>query len=91
MNDNLNETSIQNALDFLAQQTSAEGMYHQIVSTENRAKHRFEKYTKHIYAFRKQDSQTHLNVKTKFGYNTQIIKNSNIAKPFLYHRLQKKR
>ena len=53
MNDNLNETSIQNALNFQAQQTSAEGTMHQIVSTKNRAKHCFEKYTQHIYAFKK--------------------------------------
>ena len=73
------------SLNFQTQQKSAVGMQYQM-STEDR-EHCFEKYT--FMHLKNEDSQTHLNVKTKFGYNTQIIKNSNIAKHFLYHCLQK--
>ena len=69
MNDNLNETNIQNALDFQAQQTSAEGntelcQLKIVLNTVLKNTHNTFMHLKN------EDSQTHLNVKTKFGYNT---------------------
>ena len=69
MNDNLNETSIQNALNFQAQQTSAESttklcQLKIVLNTVLKNTHNTFMHLKN------EDSQTHLNVKTKFGYNT---------------------
>ena len=58
MNDNLNEMSIQNALDFQAQPLKI------VLNTVLKNTHNTFMHLKN------EDSQTHLNVKTKFGYNT---------------------